>query len=145
MKHSGFLQNRLAALGCGALLALFASGSFAQDDGSVPKQVHLIVESSRLVASNVQFSRFDDLKLNARETVRQKYVGDAAIIVVTNQRFLAYGVTSGWRPLRRDASETVETISVEDYAGLVVTNRRFLNFNGRSGVWGERDRSVALR
>ena len=131
--------NRVAAI---ASLALLVAPADAQIDDRVPKQVDLIVESGGLVASNVRASRFDELKLNAQERVDRSRVGDAVIVVITNQRIIAYGVGSGWRSVPRIASERIERVEAEDYAGLVVSNRRFLNFNGESGVWGERDRRV---
>jgi len=114
----------------------------AQVGDRVPKQVDLIVDSGALIASNIRSSSFDEIKLNAQERIDRSRAGDAVIIVITNQRFIAYGVTSGWRAIARSASERIERVEAEDYAGLVVTNRRLLNFNGESGVWGERDRRV---
>jgi hypothetical protein len=110
--------------------------------GDVPKLVHFIVDGNRLVASNVRFNRFDELRLGAQERIADSREGDAVIIVVTNQRMIAYGAVSGWRSIDRVPNERVESISAEDYAGLVVTSRRMLNFNGESGVWGERGRTV---
>lgn len=111
-------------------------------DGGVPKQVDLIVDGNWLTASNIRASRFDDLKLDAQEDVAQSRVGEAVIVVVTNQRVIGYGVGSGWRAVPRLAGERIERLSAEDYAGLVVTSRRLLNFNGESGVWAEHDRRV---
>jgi hypothetical protein len=110
--------------------------------GDVPKLVHFIIDGNRLVASNVRFNRFDDLRLGAQERISDSREGDAVIIVVTNQRLIAYGAVSGWRSIDRVPNERIESISAEDYAGLVVTSRRMLNFNGESGVWGERGRTV---
>jgi hypothetical protein len=110
--------------------------------GDVPKLVHFIVDGNRLVASNVRFNRFDELRLGAQERIHDSREGDAVIIVVTNQRMIAYGAVSGWRSIDRVPNERIESISAEDYAGLVVTSRRMLNFNGESGVWGERGRTV---
>jgi hypothetical protein len=124
------------------LLASIVTPVEAQVGDRVPKQVALIVESNALIASNVRASSFDELKFNAQERVDRSSVGDAVIVVVTNQRIIAYGVGSGWRAVPRIASERIERVEAEDYAGLVVSNRRFLNFNGESGVWGERDRRV---
>jgi hypothetical protein len=126
------------------LLGCLFSGSAAGQgtNGDVPKIVHFIVDGNRLVASNVRFNRFDELRLNARERIDRTSEGDAVIVVVTNQRVIAYGAVSGWRAIDRVPGERVETLSAEDFAGLVVTNRRMLNFNGESGVWGERTRTV---
>ena len=110
--------------------------------GDVPKLVHFIIDGNRLVASNVRFNRFDELRLGAQERISDSREGDAVIIVVTNQRLIAYGAVSGWRSIDRVPNERIESLSAEDYAGLVVTSRRMLNFNGESGVWGERGRTV---
>jgi len=129
---------RLFILPCALALLLLAAGANGSD--AVPKQVHLIVEGKRLIASNARFSRFDELKFNAREKVEQQAVGEATAVVVTNQRIIGYGVLSGWRTIRTEAGEKLESVEAEDYAALVVTNLRLLNFNGESGVWGEQAR-----
>jgi hypothetical protein len=113
-----------------------------QTSGDVPKQVHLVIDGNRLVASNVRFNRFDELRLNPQERIDDSSEGDAVIVVVTNQRVIAYGVVSGWREVDRVPNERIESLAAEDYAGLVVTTRRMLNFNGESGVWGVRNRAV---
>jgi hypothetical protein len=132
-----------------ALVALFLVGCLGWSSaigqlgtGDVPKLVHFIIDGNRLVASNVRFNRFDELRLGAQERIADSREGDAVIIVVTNQRLIAYGAVSGWRSIDRVPNERIESISAEDYAGLVVTSRRMLNFNGESGVWGERGRTV---
>ena len=126
------------------LAAAFPAWANAQAASSeVPKQVHLVVDGNRLVASNVRYSRFDELKLDAQESVRDTSTGEAVIVVVTNQRIIAYGVVSGWRAVDRFPNERIESVSAQDFAGLVVTSRRMLNFNGESGVWGERVRRVS--
>jgi len=115
----------------------------AQPSEAVAKQVHLVVNGNRLIASNVRFSRFDELKLQAQEQLEEQIEGEAVIVVVTNQRLLAYGAFSGWKSMRRKAGEEIQSVRAEDYAALVETSDRFLNFNGRTGVWGERDRRVS--
>lgn len=116
----------------------------AQSTGSnVPKQVHLVQDGNRILASNVRLNRFDELKLAAQERIREQKVGQGVAIVVTNQRIIAYGVLSGWVPMDRVANETIQSISAEDYAGLIVTDQRMLNFNGETGVWAEQDRRVS--
>jgi hypothetical protein len=133
----------------GALLGLAAAGasfghpaSGQSSAGNVPKQVHLVVDGNTLVASNVRLNRFDELRLDAQERIREQRVGEAVAIVVTNRRIIAYGVLSGWRPIDREPDEAIQSISAEDFAGLVVTDRRMLNFNGESGVWAEQQRRV---
>lgn len=140
------LRNRLRVIGVLAWVcaALPSAAVLAQDDGSgnVPKQVHLVTDSGRIFASNVRLNRFDELKLQAQERVREQKVGEAVAVVVTNQRFIAYGILTGWRALDRDPDEQTESVSAEDYAALIVTSERMLNFNGQSGVWGEQRRAV---
>ena len=105
--------------------------------------MHLVVDGARLVASNVKFSRFDELKLDARERIRDTSEGKAVIVIATNQRMIAYGVVSGWRFIDRAPNEEITSIFAEDYAVLIVTSQRILNFNGESGVWAEHDRGVS--
>jgi hypothetical protein len=132
----------------GALLGLAAAGASvaqpvsAQPTGNVPKQVHLVVDGNTLVASNVRLNRFDELRLEAQERIREQRVGEAVAIVITNQRIIAYGVLSGWRAIDREPDEAIQSISAEDFAGLVVTDDRMLNFNGETGVWAEQKRRV---
>lgn len=133
--------RRAAALALAALAWIAPAG--AQQSEAVAKQVHLIVNGNRLIASNVRFSRFDELKLQAQEQLDEQIEGEAVILVVTNQRLLAYGALSGWKSMRRKAGEEIRSVRAEDYAALVETSDRFLNFNGRTGVWGERDRRVS--
>jgi hypothetical protein len=124
-----------------ALAPLLSSTAWSQViEGDVPKQVDLVVDGDRLVASNIRFSRFDELILRGRERVRDMAVGEAVIVVVTTQRIIAYGVLSGWRSVDREPNEQIESVSASDYGGLIVTSKRLLNFNGQSGVWGEQDR-----
>ncbi len=111
--------------------------------GNIPKQVHLVTDSGRILASNVRLNRFDELKLQAQERVREQKVGEAVAVVITNRRFVAYGVLSGWRGVDRSVNEQVESVSAEDYAALIVTSERMLNFNGESGAWGEQKRAVS--
>ncbi len=132
-----------------ALLCLAVAVAFAavpvfaqQTGGNVPKQVHLVVDGNRILASNVRLNRFDELKLAAQERVREQRVGEGVAVVVTNQRIVAYGVLSGWVSMDRAPNETIQSISAEDYAGLIVTDRRMLNFNGETGVWAEQKRRV---
>ena len=106
----------------------------------VAKEVSLILNGKRLVASNIRFSRFDELSLNAQERIQKKAESKGVLLVVTNQRFIAYGVSSGWRTRKTNAGEKLKTIKVEDYAAFITTDKRYLNFNGETGVWGEQER-----
>jgi len=116
------------------------NAAHAQD--VVPKQVHLIVEKNRLIASNTRFSRFDELKIKPQEKIVEEAEGNAVIIVVTNERLLGYSVSIGWRTLSVIVDEKPKQLSVQDYAALVLTNKRMLNFNGRTGKWGQQRHSI---
>lgn len=131
--------SRLVAFAILASVFLMAAASGQQ---AIRKQVFLVVDGDRLVASNVRTNGFSEFRLDARERILDSAEGEGVIVVVTNQRLLAYGALSGWSARDRDANEDVQTLSAVDYAGLVVTNRRMLNFNGETGVWGERQRRV---
>ena len=122
------------------LLGLFCApiGLLASD--AIPKQVSLVVNGKRLIASNVRFSRFDELNLRAQEKILEQAEGKGVIVVITNQRIIGYGLISGWRDLKREAGENVESLLVEDFAVFITTDKRLLNFNGQSGLWGKRDR-----
>ncbi|MDH3420186.1 MAG: hypothetical protein OEQ25_12170 [Gammaproteobacteria bacterium] len=138
------IGDRLSITALALSAALIATDALSQTTSQgVPKQVHLVVDGNRLVASNIRSSSFDELRLRARENVRESVEGEAVLVVVTSQRILGYGVVSGWRQIDRVANERIETVTAEDYAGLVVTSERMLNFNGESGVWGERERRVS--
>ena len=134
----------LALVGVAVAAMAAALPVHAQNTGSnVPKQVHLVQDGNRILASNVRLNRFDELKLGAQERVREQKVGQAVAIVVTNQRIIAYGVLSGWRSIDRAPNEAIQSISAQDFAGLIVTDQRMLNFNGETGVWAEQDRRVS--
>jgi hypothetical protein len=111
--------------------------------GNVPKQVHLVRDGNKIMASNVRLNRFDELRLDAQERMSEQRVGEAVAVVITNQRIIAYGVLSGWRSMDRIPNEQIESVSAQDYAGLIVTSQRMLNFNGETGVWGEQKRSIS--
>ena len=130
--------------GLAAVVASAALQSHAQPTtGNVPKQVHLVLDGNRILASNVRLNRFDELKLGAQERIREQRVGEGVAIVVTNQRIVGYGVLSGWVEMDRVANETIQSVSAEDYAGLIVTDQRMLNFNGETGIWAEQKRRVS--
>jgi len=115
----------------------------AHANGSVAKEVSLIVNGKRLVASNIRTSQFDELDLNAQERIAQQAESKGVIIVITNQRLIAYGVGSGWKTRKTEAGESVISITAEDLAAFVTTNRRYLNFNGETGIWGIRERRTS--
>ena len=127
------------------LLALLIVGGFPGfvcADEAVPKLVYLVVDGDKLIASNIKFNRFDELKLQAKETVENYAVGNAVIVVVTNKRIIAYSVyTASWRTRVVEADENFLEVFAEDYSALVQTTKRFLSFNGKNGVWTENQRS----
>jgi hypothetical protein len=133
----------LALVGVAAAIVAVLPAHTQNTGANVPKQVHLVLDGNRILASNIRLNRFDELKLGAQERIREQRVGEGVAIVVTNQRIIAYGVLSGWVPMDRVANETIQSVSAEDYAGLIVTDLRMLNFNGETGVWAEQRRRVS--
>ena len=82
---------------------------FAED---VEKLLFLVVEKGEVVASNTRTGRFDRLELSAKERIREYKVANAVAVVVTNQRYAAYGVLiGGWQSIRVRAQE--KTVSIE--------------------------------
>jgi hypothetical protein len=137
------IGSRVFVAALGITAALIATDALTQNTSQgVPKQVHLVVDGNRLVASNVRTSGFDELRLRAREDIRESAEGEAVLLIVTSQRIIAYGLLSGWREIDLVPNERIERVTAEDFAGLVVTSERLLNFNGESGTWGERERRV---
>jgi hypothetical protein len=100
--------------------------------------------TAALIATDAltQNTGFDELRLRAREDIRESAEGEAVLLIVTSQRIIAYGLLSGWREIDLVPNERIERVTAEDFAGLVVTSERLLNFNGESGTWGERERRV---
>jgi RecB family exonuclease len=125
-------------------VTLFAPTAPRADE--VERVLFLLVEPGQVVASNTQTGRFDRLDLDAKERVIDYKAANAVAVVVTNQRFAAYGaLAGGWQTLRRKAGEQTEQIEAEDYGATVVTDDRILNFNGRTGAWNQTRRSVQFR
>ena len=123
---------------------LGAQSALWADD--VEKVLFLVVEPGEVIASNTQSGRFDRLDLDAKERILDYKVANAVAVVVTNQRFAAYGVLAGgWQSVRREAGEDLERIEAEDYGATVLTDDRILNFNGRTGTWNQTRRSVQLK
>ena len=126
------------------LLASFTVSGFAEN--SIPKLVYLIADEDKLIASNIKFNRFDDMKLQAKENVIEHAVGNAVIVVVTNKRIIGYSVyTATWRSRDIAADEKIGNVVAEDYSALVQTSKRFLSFNGKNGVWAETQRSKVFQ
>ena len=121
-------------------LVLFVSVQSALAD-EVEKLVFIVVEDGEIVASNTRLGRFDRLELRGKEKVLEYKEANAVAVVVTNQRFVAYGVFTGsWISTRRIAGEKFRSMEVADYSALVITTDRYLNFYGRTGSWKDTDR-----
>lgn len=117
--------------------------SFALASEAQEKVLFLVEDADRLVASNTLFSRFDELKISAKEKIVQREVAEAVAVVVTNQRVVAYGAHApGWKAERLLANERVESIEAEDSSVQIVTSDRLLNFYGRRGSWAITKRSI---
>ena len=136
MTLSFFSTNMRLVMAC--LLSVLSASANAVAAEDVPRLLYLITENGAVIASNIQFNRFDELKLRAKEVIQEKAVADAVAVVVTNQRIIGYSVfTAAWKPKRTKAGEKLESIEAEDFSALVTTSHRFLSFNGRNGVWAE--------
>jgi len=123
------------------LLLLVPTLGFSQVRSNTPKVLYLFKEDDRLVASNVQFNRFDELKLLANEKILDKIVAQSVAVVVTNERMIAYSaLIAAWQVVKRRAREKIVEVQAADFSASVVTTDRFLNFNGRNAVWAERRR-----
>jgi hypothetical protein len=128
------------------LFSLLLCSVFPASADEVEKVLFLVVEAGEVIASNTQAGRFDSLPLSAKERIIDYKVGNAVAVVVTNQRFAAYGVLpGGWQSLRREAGEEAVSIEVEDYSAQVLTNDRVLGFYGRTGAWTQTRRGVQFR
>ena len=126
-----------------SLVLIHFTGSLTQASEAQEKVLFLIKDADRLVASNILFSRFDELKMSAKEEIVQQEVAEAVAVVVTNQRIIAYGAYApGWQSERLIANERVESIQAEDSSVQVVTSDRLLSFYGRRGSWATTKRGI---
>jgi hypothetical protein len=109
-----------------------------QADESPAKLVYVVRDGDVIVASNILFSRSDELELIAQEKVLRQEEDNAIVVLLTNQRLVAYSVyTAAWVTIALQAGESVERFEAEDYSAFALTNRRILNFNGQNGNWSQ--------
>lgn len=102
----------------------------------VEKLVFLVIEDDEVIASNTRLGRFDRLKLSAKEKIIETGAANAVAVVVTNQRYAAYGVFTGqWNSQRRQAGEKFESMDMADFSAVLLTSDRILTFYGRTGGW----------
>ncbi len=131
MRGCGFVV--LAVVGC-----LLQAQAVAHD---TEKQLFLMVDKEEIIASNTRLGRFDRLVLGPREKIVDYKVANAVAVVVTNRRFVAYGILhGGWNSRRTQADERLVSLEVADYSATVVTSDRILNYSGRAGAWSETKR-----
>jgi hypothetical protein len=136
--HHWTARSALAGALCLVYLGWWIPATAVLAEESPARLVYVVREGDTVVASNVLFSRSDELKLSARETVFQQADDNAIVVLLTNQRIIAYSVyTAAWVALALQAGETVERLEAEDYSAFALTNRRILNFNGRNGNWSQ--------
>lgn len=103
----------------------------------VPRQLQLIAEPGRLLASNIRLGRIDEWLLEDGEAVSRTATANAVLAAATGSRLLAYGPVIGWREFELEPGEQVEAMEAEDYALFVTTDRRYLNFSADTGIWAE--------
>lgn len=121
-----------------AVLAMSPHVSALAADDSPARLLYVVQEDKKIIASNVLFSRSDELRLNAQETIDQKLTDNAILVMATNRRLIGYSVyTASWVTVSLKAGEVVEQLEAEDYSAFAVTSKRILNFNGRAGQWTE--------
>ena len=137
---AGALLVAMQAFASGPLASGPLKGSAVRTD-KVLRQVTLIIEPKRLLASNVRLNRLDEKKLLGDEQYLSHTESEAAIVVATNRRILAYGPVIGWRSMQLRPGETVESLQAEDYAVFIVTDLRYLNFSADTGIWAHKLRS----
>ncbi len=130
------MQRRLMLAVLTALILVSPLSGAA--DSVVAKTIFLVDEGNRIVAANTETGQFFNLKIKAKEKIRQRFVGRGVAILVTNQRFAGVGsYPSGWSSMRRIASEKVISAEVIDSSALLVTTDRILTFSGDRGAWSE--------
>ena len=128
------------------VIVLYLYAPMGAADNAVPKLVYLIFDEDKVIASNIEFNRFDELTLTAKEEVVSHEVGNAVAVVVTNKRIMGYSIYKiGWVTIETQANETLNSISAEDYSALVATSKRFLSFNGKVGSWAETARKKIFK
>lgn len=114
------------------------TGTTVRADESPAKLVYVVRDGDVIVASNILFSRSDELELIAQEKVLRQEEDNAIVVLLTNQRLVGYSVyTAAWVTMTLQAGESVERLEAEDYSAFALTNRRILNFNGRNGNWSQ--------
>lgn len=139
-----FSRGHLRFLGVFQLL-LFCS-TVVVADNAVPKLVYLIFDEDKVIASNIEFNRFDEIILSAKEEVISHEVGNAVAVVVTNKSIMAYSIYKiGWVTKETQANEVLQSVTAEDYSALIVTSKRFLSFNGKTGSWAETKRKSIFK
>lgn len=143
MPRTYILQSRWRPTGLMAILILGMCISLPTPaaEESPARLVYVVREGDVVVASNVLFSRSDELKLFAQETILRQEEDNAIVVLLTNRRLVAYSVyTAGWVALDLRAGEELERLEAEDYSAFALTSRRILNFNGKNGSWSQTGR-----
>ncbi|MBT8122152.1 MAG: hypothetical protein KJO10_06440 [Gammaproteobacteria bacterium] len=107
----------------------------------IEKLLFLVVDKDEVIASNTRLGRFDRLVLGPREKIVDYKVANAVAVVVTNRRFVAYGILhGGWNSRRAQPGERLVSLEVADFSATVLTSDRILNYSGRAGTWSETKR-----
>ena len=120
------------------IICLLPAPAAAHD---IEKLLFLVVDKDEVIASNTKLGRFDRLVLGPREKIVDYKVANAVAVVVTNRRFVAYGILhGGWNSRRAQPDERLVSLEVADYSATVLTSDRILNYSGRAGAWSETKR-----
>jgi hypothetical protein len=112
--------------------------SLTAADDTPARLLYVHRENDKIIASNVLFSRSDEFRLSAQESVEQQLTDNAILVLATNRRLIAYSVyTASWVTISLKAGEQLEQFEAEDFSAYAVTSKRVLSFNGRAGQWSE--------
>jgi hypothetical protein len=133
---------RVADVAIRVLAAFFLTTVVAESlpaAGDTPARLlYVHRENDKIIASNVLFSRSDEFRLSAQESVAQQMTDNAVLVLATNRSLIGYSVyTASWGTISLKAGESLEQMEAEDYSAFAVTSKRVLNFNGRAGQWSE--------
>jgi len=120
--------------------SLQANNPLVIPDGTV-KLVYFFEEDDKYIVSDIRNNQFVELRRKAQEQLLEKAVANQVVVLVTNQRYVAYSaLTTSWHTLKRRASEKFISVEAADFSAFLVTNKRLVSFNGQTGTWAEQRR-----
>lgn len=138
------MQNLLPGIFILALLLnatpLPAASPLIVPDATV-KLVYFFAEHDKYIVSDIRANQFVELRRQAKEELLDKAVANQVVVLVTNQRYVAYSaLTQTWHSFKRRANEEFVSIEAADFSAFLVTSDRLISFNGQTGSWAEQRR-----